>query len=58
MTSNPAVLVVVLGDLGRSPRISQHIRELLTHGYSVECIAYKGKRIQIIFLLNMKKIPL
>lgn len=36
----PVVLLIVLGDIGHSPRMVQHIQELLRNGYEVNCIAY------------------
>ena len=34
--------VVVLGDLGRSPRMQYHVQSLASHGYSVDFIGYQG----------------
>jgi len=34
--------VVVLGDLGRSPRMQYHVLSLVSHGYMVDLIGYKG----------------
>lgn len=39
-----SALVVVLGDLGHSPRMLNHIRELLNNEYAVDCISYVGRR--------------
>jgi len=36
--------VVVLGDIGRSPRMQYHTLSLAKNGYSVDLIAYKGTR--------------
>ena len=36
------VNVVVLGDIGRSPRMQYHSISLAKHGYSVEIIGYGG----------------
>lgn len=37
-----SVLVVVLGDIGHSPRMRQHVQELVRNGYDVDCLAYRG----------------
>jgi hypothetical protein len=42
-------LVVVLGDIGRSPRMQYHALSLLQHGYSVDIIGYSGKGMRIRF---------
>ena len=34
--------VVVLGDLGRSPRMQYHVRSLVTHGFMVDFIGLPG----------------
>ena len=34
--------VVVLGDLGRSPRMQYHVRSLVTHGFMVDFIGFPG----------------
>ena len=36
--------VVVLGDVGRSPRMQYHTLSLANNGFSVDLIAYKGSR--------------
>lgn len=36
----PTVCVVVLGDVGRSPRMQYHCRSLLAHGCRVDCVGY------------------
>ena len=36
--------VVVLGDVGRSPRMQYHTLSLAKNGFSVDLIAYKGSR--------------
>eukprot|EP00979_Chaetoceros_neogracilis_P008233 scaffold1829_cov289-Chaetoceros_neogracile.AAC.4 len=39
------VVVVVMGDLGRSPRMSYHALSLLEHGHCVSLIGYEGEDI-------------
>lgn len=36
----PAVCVIVLGDIGRSPRMQYHTKSLLEHGYTVDIVGY------------------
>lgn len=36
----PSVCVVVLGDIGRSPRMQYHAKSLLEHGYAVDIVGY------------------
>lgn len=43
--SETRVQVVVLGDIGRSPRIQYHALSIAKHGGFVDLIGYKGKRI-------------
>jgi hypothetical protein len=35
-------IVAVMGDLGRSPRMINHARELMKRGYFVNLIGYEG----------------
>jgi beta-1,4-mannosyltransferase len=37
------VVVVVLGDVGRSPRMQYHTLSLLEHGYQVTLVGYEGE---------------
>jgi len=37
--------VVVLGDLGRSPRMQYHVQSLASHGYEVDMIGYDGSHL-------------
>ena len=37
--------VVVLGDLGRSPRMQYHVRSLVTHGFMVDFIGFPGSAL-------------
>ena len=39
----PTVQILVLGDLGRSPRMQYHAQSLLKHGAEVQLIGYSGK---------------
>ncbi len=41
--STPHVVVVVLGDVGRSPRMQYHARSLLEQGYDVSLVGYEGE---------------
>jgi len=47
------VVVVVLGDVGRSPRMQYHALSLLEHGYQVTLVGYCGEKL--IPLLNDKE---
>ena len=38
--SNRNVCVIVLGDIGRSPRMQYHVRSLLNHKFNVDLIGY------------------
>ena len=42
-TGKCSVQVVVLGDLGRSPRMQYHALSIATHGGHVELVGYRGK---------------
>ena len=39
------VAVIVLGDVGRSPRMQYHTLSLLQHGYQVSLLGYKGENL-------------
>jgi len=42
--SDPSLFhIVVLGDLGRSPRMTYHALSIAKHGSKVELIGYRGK---------------
>lgn len=45
-------IVAVMGDLGRSPRMINHARELIKRGYFVNLIGYEGGKIR--FLKKVK----
>ncbi len=49
------VLVLVLGDLGRSPRMQLHSKSLADAGFEVDFVGYKGTQVPA-FLLNNAKI--
>lgn len=38
-----SVQIVVLGDIGRSPRMQYHALSILQHGGSVDFVGYLGK---------------
>jgi beta-1,4-mannosyltransferase len=42
MTKSTSVQVVVLGDIGRSPRMQYHALSLAKHGARVDVIGFKG----------------
>jgi len=46
----PTVLVVVLGNIGQSPRMKNHIEQLSIHGYNVIILAYQGTFIEFTFI--------
>ena len=41
----PVVVVVVLGDLGRSPRMGYHVTSLRKEGFRVVFVGYKGSNL-------------
>lgn len=45
MEKKKHVVVVVLGDIGRSPRMQYHTLSLLEHGHYVTLIGYVGERL-------------
>eukprot|EP00092_Neocalanus_flemingeri_P007246 GFUD01007826.1.p1 GENE.GFUD01007826.1~~GFUD01007826.1.p1 ORF type:complete len:445 (-),score=151.04 GFUD01007826.1:63-1397(-) len=56
--------VVVLGDLGRSPRMQYHVLSLLSHGYMVDLIGYKGTTLpdsitssELVRVRNIRPVP-
>jgi len=56
--------VVVLGDLGRSPRMQYHVMSLISHGYEVDFIGYKGtalpdtiKNSDMVKVVHMRPVP-
>ena len=40
-----SICVLVLGDIGRSPRIMYHAHSLIEHGYIVYLVGYAGATI-------------
>jgi beta-1,4-mannosyltransferase len=45
MSHQKHVIVIVMGDLGRSPRMNYHALSLLEHGHRVTLIGYEGEDI-------------
>lgn len=41
-TRRKSICIVVLGDLGRSPRMQYHAQSFLNEGYFVDLVAYSG----------------
>ena len=41
-----SVQIVVLGDLGRSPRMQYHASSILKHGGDVQLIGYEGEQVR------------
>lgn len=37
-----SVAIVVLGDIGRSPRMLYHAQSFISHGYTTHIVAYRG----------------
>ena len=46
ISTQRCVHVVVLGDLGRSPRMCNHAIEFEKHRFNVQLIGYTGKAIE------------
>jgi beta-1,4-mannosyltransferase len=44
-----SVQIVVLGDIGRSPRMQYHALSIAKHGGRVDLIGYKGMLLQILY---------
>jgi len=56
--------VVVLGDLGRSPRMQYHVMSLVSHGFEVDMIGYQGTPLpdsittsKMVKVVHMKPVP-
>jgi len=45
----PNVLLLVLGDIGRSPRMQYHALSLAENNYHVDFVGYKGKLLFFFF---------
>ena len=45
MSDKKHVVVIVLGDIGRSPRMNYHALSLLEHGHRVSLVGYEGEKI-------------
>ena len=43
--STKRVWIVVLGDLGRSPRMQNHVKSFAENGYLVEVVGYVESRV-------------
>lgn len=41
--SKRSVCLVVLGDIGRSPRMQYHALSLAQHGFEVDLVGYRGR---------------
>ena len=41
-SSSKSVVIVVLGDIGRSPRMLYHAQSFVSHGYTTHIVAYRG----------------
>ena len=48
LSTEKCAYVVVLGDLGRSPRMCNHAIQFAKHKFNVQLIGYTGKRSQIL----------
>ena len=53
------VTVVVLGDIGRSPRMQYHSLSLSKHGFKVKFVGYSGLQFLVTFgkLINLPYVP-
>nr|XP_033819261.1 chitobiosyldiphosphodolichol beta-mannosyltransferase isoform X2 [Geotrypetes seraphini] len=55
ISPDPAhVCVLVLGDLGRSPRMTYHALSLARHGYCVSLVGFRGSKLHGDILCNSK----
>jgi beta-1,4-mannosyltransferase len=43
----PSVQILVLGDIGRSPRMQYHALSIANHGGNVVIIGYKGESLRL-----------
>lgn len=43
----PSVQILVLGDIGRSPRMQYHALSIAKHGGKVVIVGYKGESLQL-----------
>jgi beta-1,4-mannosyltransferase len=53
-TSKVSVQILVLGDIGRSPRMQYHALSIARHGGYVDIIGYHGQRRLPVCLLYIK----
>ena len=51
--SSKTVCVVVLGDIGRSPRMQYHSLSLVAAGYTVHLIGYGGEELRALYRLDL-----
>ena len=56
--------VVVLGDMGRSPRMQYHVLSLVSHGFEVDMIGYQGTTLpdsittnEMVKVVHMRPVP-
>ena len=47
LSNDKHALVLVVGDLGHSPRMQNHVRELLNSGYSVDFVGFKESAVPL-----------
>lgn len=62
MTKNISVGVVVLGDIGRSPRMQYHSYSLIKEGFNVKFLGYNETKVsnsllQNVNIINVKQPP-
>lgn len=50
--STKRVWVVVLGDIGRSPRMQNHVKSFAENGYLVEVVGYLESRVNQVNLFT------
>lgn len=53
MTKNISVGVVVLGDVGRSPRMQYHSYSLIKEGFNVKFLGYNETKVSSSLLQNV-----
>jgi hypothetical protein len=52
--NNKHVCIIVLGDIGRSPRMNYHALSFADLDYSVTFIGYKGNSIEMTWVVDFK----
>lgn len=55
-SSGKSIAVVVLGDLGRSPRMLYHAESLAARDWSVSLVGYEGAQLQRV-LMTCERCP-